>query len=180
MNQNLKVLQAFTDGHVLSQLRVQSHHLNRYNTLHGGMIGYLIDVCGSASIAAKRQHLMTGVTTDLNMTCIRAAKPGDLLTIHSQSEKVGRNVVFSSVNLYVFPDEVTTIDQLQGKQDLQEFLIAGGRHTKFISNRHIDAKLWFMLNIFCGLIILLSDILVGLSFLECNRCNLTALVAIMI
>ena len=54
LKNSFKIVAAHDSGFVHSQLRIEPIHLNKYNTVHGGAIAYLVDVCGSVSMAAKR------------------------------------------------------------------------------------------------------------------------------
>jgi uncharacterized protein (TIGR00369 family) len=61
------------------QMKVESRHLNAYGNLHGGMLGLLIDWAGSIAISAKLRSIMSGVSTDMAVSCIRTATLGDVL-----------------------------------------------------------------------------------------------------
>jgi acyl-coenzyme A thioesterase 13 len=102
------------DGIVTCSLPVDRHLQNAYTTLHGGAICTIVDVVGTLallSIDASRP----GVSVDLNVNFISAAKAGEDVVIEGIVLKSGRRLGFSQV-------EIRHRDS--GK------LIASGRHTK--------------------------------------------------
>ncbi|CAG8835308.1 29843_t:CDS:2, partial [Racocetra persica] len=69
-----------TDGKISAEMLVQAHHLNRLDSLHGGVIASLVDVCGSLAITSKGMFT-TGVSTDINVSYIGSASNGDTLLV---------------------------------------------------------------------------------------------------
>jgi uncharacterized protein (TIGR00369 family) len=59
---------------------VEEKHLNAYGNLHGGMLGLLVDWAGSIAISAKLSNVISGVTADMTISCIRSATLGDVLS----------------------------------------------------------------------------------------------------
>ncbi|CAG8437296.1 3435_t:CDS:2 [Ambispora gerdemannii] len=113
-----------TESKVSLELQVQKEHLNKATGLHGGLIATLIDIGGSLAIASKGIY-NTGVSTDINVSFINAAKLNDVLTIEGKCEKLGKNLAFTSVDIH---------NKETGK------IIAQGRHTKYIAAAHLDPK----------------------------------------
>lgn len=111
---NIKVLTATHDQVVLS-FTVEQEHLNVKSILFGGFTASLIDIGGSLAIAAQDEVGSLGVSTDMHISFIRAAKLGETVRIVSQCLKKGRNLAFTTVQLYV-----------------DEKLISTGSHTKFM------------------------------------------------
>jgi acyl-coenzyme A thioesterase 13 len=94
---------------------VEQIHLNLNSTLHGGVIATLVDVCGSAAIALVNDGNV-GVSSDISVSYLNPAKVGSLLEIIPKCDKKGRNLAFSTVEIYA-----------NGK------IIARGSHTKFVA-----------------------------------------------
>ncbi len=61
------------------ELVVEPKHLNGYGGLHGGMLALLVDWAGSLAISANIQTIISGVTADLSISCIRKATVRDVL-----------------------------------------------------------------------------------------------------
>ncbi|KAI9228312.1 MAG: HotDog domain-containing protein [Piptocephalis tieghemiana] len=103
-----------TPGKVECQLRVEESHLNRLETLHGGVIAALVDVGGSLACTTKGYDI-TGVSTDINVSYLSSAKLGDVLCMTAKCEKFGRTLAFTNIELRV-----------------KDRLVAQGRHTKYV------------------------------------------------
>ncbi|ORX63420.1 Thioesterase/thiol ester dehydrase-isomerase [Basidiobolus meristosporus CBS 931.73] len=114
---NMKVVSA-DKGKVVLDFTVEKEHLNRLESLHGGVMGTLVDIGGSLSIASMGMKA-TGVTTDLNLTCLSPAKLGDVLSVEATCVRLGRTLAFTEVDL-----------------KLKEKIIAQGRHTKYVATAH--------------------------------------------
>jgi acyl-coenzyme A thioesterase 13 len=109
---NLKVL-SIESGLVKCRIPVDKDVSNFYNTLHGGATSTLIDVVGTMAVLSK-DPTKPGVSIDLNVSFVRAAKVGETINIEGKLLKIGRKLAYTQVDL-------TSED---GK------LIATGRHTK--------------------------------------------------
>ncbi|XP_078544077.1 acyl-coenzyme A thioesterase 13 [Lissotriton helveticus] len=103
-------------GKVVCEMRVEEEHTNKLGTLHGGMTATLIDVVSTAALAFTERGI-PGVSVDMNITYMNAAKIGDSVLITAQILKQGRSIAFATVDV---------TDKATGK------LIAQGRHTKHI------------------------------------------------
>ncbi|KAK9718725.1 hypothetical protein K7432_005297 [Basidiobolus ranarum] len=114
---NLKVVTA-DKGKVILDFPVRKEHLNRLESLHGGVMGTLVDIGGSLSIASMGMKA-TGVTTDLNVTCLSPAKLGDVLSVEATCVKLGKTLAFTEIDL-----------------KLKDKIIAQGRHTKYVASAH--------------------------------------------
>ncbi|KAJ3303953.1 Acyl-coenzyme A thioesterase 13 [Kappamyces sp. JEL0829] len=86
---------------VVAEFRVEQEHLNINDNLFGGFTASLVDIGGSLAIASKSASNQLGVSTDLNITFLRAARLGELVRIESSCSKVGRNLAYSKVELFV-------------------------------------------------------------------------------
>ena len=101
-------------GVVKCQMPVDKEVSNFYNTLHGGATSTLVDVVGTMAVLSK-QPLKPGVSVDLNVSFVRAAKMGSVINIEGKLLKLGRKLAYTQVDITSAED---------GK------LIATGRHTK--------------------------------------------------
>lgn len=87
---------------------------NSYGTLHGGAISSLIDIVGTMALLAK-DHKRGGVSVDLNLNFLKAAKTGEKVIARGRVLKLGKTLGFTQV-------DVLAADGLT--------LLATGRHTK--------------------------------------------------
>ncbi|MEE6464778.1 hypothetical protein FKM82_006352 [Ascaphus truei] len=105
-------------GKVVCEMKVEEEHANRAGTLHGGLTATLVDIVSTAALIHTERGA-PGVSVDMNITYINAAKIGESILITAQVLKQGKTLAFSTVDL-------TNKDT--GK------LIAQGRHTKHLGN----------------------------------------------
>ncbi|XP_023675885.2 acyl-coenzyme A thioesterase 13 [Paramormyrops kingsleyae] len=103
-------------GKVVCEMKVEEEHTNRLGTLHGGMTATLVDVISTSAFMYTERGL-PGVSVDMNITYMNAAKVGDDVLITAQILKQGRTLGFATVDL---------TSKATGK------LIAQGRHTKYL------------------------------------------------
>ncbi|AWP21645.1 putative acyl-coenzyme A thioesterase 13 isoform 3 [Scophthalmus maximus] len=105
-------------GKVVCEMRVEEEHTNRLGTLHGGMTATLVDVISTVAIMHSERG-SPGVSVDMNITYMNAAKLGEDVVITAQVLKQGRTLAFATVDL---------TSKATGK------LIAQGRHTKHLGS----------------------------------------------
>ncbi|XP_039676352.1 acyl-coenzyme A thioesterase 13 isoform X1 [Perca fluviatilis] len=103
-------------GKVVCEMRVDEEHTNRGGTLHGGLTATLVDVISTMAIMYTERGA-PGVSVDMNITYMNAAKMGEDVLITAQVLKQGRTLAFATVDL---------TNKATGK------LIAQGRHTKHL------------------------------------------------
>uniref|UniRef100_A0A665UPL5 Acyl-coenzyme A thioesterase 13 n=2 Tax=Echeneis naucrates TaxID=173247 RepID=A0A665UPL5_ECHNA len=103
-------------GKVVCEMRVEEEHTNRGGTLHGGLTATLVDVISTMAIMYSEAGA-PGVSVDMNITYMNAAKMGEDVLITAQVLKEGRTLAFATVDL---------TSKATGK------LIAQGRHTKHL------------------------------------------------
>jgi acyl-coenzyme A thioesterase PaaI-like protein len=96
-------------------------------------MSYLVDIVGSLSIVAKSEDMNSGVTTDLSVSCIRAGKEGEELTLYGRCDKRGKRLAYTRVDMYVFPDVVDGEAAVSAEN--AKYLVASGRHTKYIVDK---------------------------------------------
>ncbi|RXN22269.1 acyl-coenzyme A thioesterase 13 [Labeo rohita] len=105
-------------GKVVCELKVEEEHTNRGGTLHGGLTATLVDMISTTAIMYSERGA-PGVSVDMNITYMNAAKIGDDVLITAQVLKQGRTLAFATVDL---------TNKANGK------LIAQGRHTKHLGS----------------------------------------------
>lgn len=111
---NVQLLLA-EDGKCKAQFVVAEEHLNVMGTLHGGFISTVIDCVSSYALTTKVPR--SSVSVDLHVTFLKAAFPGDMVTVDAKTIRAGKNIAFLAV-------ELTKND---GKD-----IIASGQHTKYL------------------------------------------------
>lgn len=116
-------------GQCVAEMRVAEEHINMMGTLHGGCTASLVDVVSTVALMSQCQGLtsmpVAGVSVDLNITYLKAAKLGEDILIDAKTLKAGQNLAFLSVDI-------------RNKADGS--LIATGKHTKFIGQGQVEAK----------------------------------------
>ncbi|XP_065150825.1 acyl-coenzyme A thioesterase 13 [Paramisgurnus dabryanus] len=103
-------------GKVVCEMKVEEEHTNRGGTLHGGMTATLVDVISTSAIMYSERGA-PGVSVDMNITYMNAAKIGEDVLITAQVLKQGKTLAFATVDL---------TNKANGK------MIAQGRHTKHL------------------------------------------------
>ncbi|ROK35774.1 Acyl-coenzyme A thioesterase 13 [Anabarilius grahami] len=113
----VKILSA-SPGKVVCEMKVEEEHTNRGGTLHGGLTATLVDMISTTAIMYSERGA-PGVSVDMNITYMNAAKIGEDILITAQVLKQGRTLAFATVDL---------TNKANGK------LIAQGRHTKHLGS----------------------------------------------
>ncbi|XP_053874297.1 acyl-coenzyme A thioesterase 13 isoform X1 [Malaclemys terrapin pileata] len=107
-----------TPGKVVCEMKIEEEHTNRGGTLHGGLTATLVDVVSTAALLYTERG-MPGVSVDMNITYMSAAKIGEEILITAQILKQGRRLAFASVDV---------TNKATGK------FVAQGRHTKYLGH----------------------------------------------
>ena len=124
---NITLVSAST-GLVTAQLAVEAQHVNSKAGLHGSVSATIVDWAGGMAIASHGlEH--TGLSVDLHVTYVSTAREGDVLTIEGRTNKVGRNLGFTSVVIWKGVEGVG-----RGRE-----VVATGTHTKYIL-RDVEQK----------------------------------------
>nr|XP_002119944.1 acyl-coenzyme A thioesterase 13-like [Ciona intestinalis] len=105
------------DGKIKCTMPVMEEHLNMNKTMHGGLTATLVDSVSSWAFATTKEAKF-GVSIDINVTYLTAAKQGETITITSEVLKQGRTIGFANVDIH---NEAGN-------------LVATGRHTKFMAS----------------------------------------------
>lgn len=94
------------ERHAIMTVTVDERHLNYLGGAHGGLLATLID-----TVSFFPQPLLPSgticTTTSLNITYIRPAAPGDILTARSELLHIGRKT--ASVNARVFNQDTKLV-----------------------------------------------------------------------
>eukprot|EP00735_Rhodelphis_limneticus_P002502 TRINITY_DN13399_c0_g1::TRINITY_DN13399_c0_g1_i1::g.9551::m.9551 TRINITY_DN13399_c0_g1::TRINITY_DN13399_c0_g1_i1::g.9551 ORF type:complete len:221 (-),score=29.66,sp/Q5R833/ACO13_PONAB/39.68/6e-24,4HBT/PF03061.17/7.5e-18,4HBT_3/PF13622.1/6.9e+03,4HBT_3/PF13622.1/8.6e-05,DUF4442/PF14539.1/0.0029,4HBT_2/PF13279.1/0.23 TRINITY_DN13399_c0_g1_i1:336-935(-) len=116
----LKALRIDTigNGEVVCVLPVTASLSNRGGTLHGGCTATLVDLVTTIAVMTLDPK-KPGVSTDLNVSYLRAVKVGDEISIHARVLKTGKQLVFTEAEIYRTSDKA---------------MIAKGLHTKAYSS----------------------------------------------
>ena len=102
-------------GSSIVEAEVGPDTTNPGGTLHGGVMAFLVDEAGTLAIATADAEGRPGVTTDLNLTCIKAVPEGRVYA-HGQVLRTGRTMAYVSVDIKSGSGE----------------LLAQGRMSKFL------------------------------------------------
>jgi acyl-coenzyme A thioesterase 13 len=102
-------------GRITCVLPVTPSVENRYSTLHGGCIATLVDVLSTAALVTVSDS--SGISLDLNVSYMTAAKDGDSVAIDARVLKVGKSTALLEAEL---------------RSVQTGALVAKGRHTKFL------------------------------------------------
>ena len=103
---------------MVAKLKVGPNHINSKGTLHGSTSATIVDWAGGMAIASHGLE-QTGLSTDIHVTYVSAAREGDILIIEGKTTKFGRNMAFTIVTI------------LRGEGD-DAAVVAHGTHTKYI------------------------------------------------
>lgn len=102
-------------GTVTARLPLGTTHMNSKGTLHGTVSACIVDCFGGLAVASTGLE-KTGVSTDIHITYLSAAKVGDVLEIEARANKVGGTMAFTTVEI----------------RKVGGGTVATGGHTKFI------------------------------------------------
>ena len=101
-------------GTVECVVPVTSALANSYGTLHGGATSTLVDVVGTMALLTQ-DPLRAGVSVELNVSFLAAAKLGEEVVIEGRVLRSGKKLGFTQVDL---------------RRKSDRTLLATGRHTK--------------------------------------------------
>eukprot|EP00088_Acartia_fossae_P071536 TRINITY_DN9837_c0_g1_i1.p1 TRINITY_DN9837_c0_g1~~TRINITY_DN9837_c0_g1_i1.p1 ORF type:complete len:145 (-),score=11.31 TRINITY_DN9837_c0_g1_i1:981-1415(-) len=113
---NCKVISGGAGSCTLSMV-LDKEHMNRGHTLHGGFSAHLVDTVTTLALMTNEGGL-PGVSVDLNMSYLKAAKLGEEIFIDARTLKKGRTLAFLECEI----------------KNAQGDLIVKGSHTKFIGS----------------------------------------------
>jgi uncharacterized protein (TIGR00369 family) len=102
-----------SDGRAVVELDTGSHHLNRHDTVHGGVLATLVDVAMGEAVASEGGGERGPVTVHMSLAYLEPAQPGRLSAV-ATVRKRGRRV---------------TIVDAQVDQEGEAVLVAVGTFT---------------------------------------------------
>jgi uncharacterized protein (TIGR00369 family) len=80
------------------EVEVGPRHLNRFGTVHGGVLMAMLDTAGLWAIAAPEQDPPRATTVSLNCNFVGQSDVGDrVIRVTARLDKAGRRTFFSSV-----------------------------------------------------------------------------------
>ncbi|CAF0791365.1 unnamed protein product [Adineta steineri] len=114
----IRVVSSRKPGHIQCELDIEERHLNRNDTLHGGMISSLTDSVSTLALETIERKPLKSASIELSVSFLKAAKKGETILIDAETVKLGRTLAFLSV-------------EFRNKQNNE--LLATGKHTKYVS-----------------------------------------------
>ncbi|KAL7733144.1 hypothetical protein ACLKA6_004666 [Drosophila palustris] len=108
------------EGRCVGEFTVQAEHLNRMGSLHGGLTASILDNITTYALMSKGSH--PGVSSNLNVSYLAAARPGDVVEVDANTVHAGRKMAYIECVLRI---------KENGK------VIAKGGQTKFVD---LDTK----------------------------------------
>jgi acyl-coenzyme A thioesterase 13 len=136
--ENLRVIR----GGVRCELFVHESLCNRFGTLHGGCISTIVDVLTTCALLAmddERSERGGGVTTDLQISCVKAAPMNTYVQIDAICKRLGRTMAFAQCEIRSFnpllnKNDENDDDENDDDDEDRGFVVAYGSHTKFLGN----------------------------------------------
>ncbi len=111
----------FVDGDIgrcVASLRIEEEHTNRGGTLHGGLSALLVDNISTIALTLPDgQAFSYGVSVNMDLSYMKAAKIGDEILIEANVLRRGRTLAFLEVEL---------------RNKATNELLVKGSHTKFV------------------------------------------------
>ncbi|XP_011214495.2 acyl-coenzyme A thioesterase 13 [Bactrocera dorsalis] len=80
------------DGKCTAEFKVAPEHLNRGGTLHGGFTATIVDMVTTYALMSKPCN--PGVSVDLHVTYLKAAKEGDTILVSANTIRAGKKLAF--------------------------------------------------------------------------------------
>jgi acyl-coenzyme A thioesterase 13 len=106
-------------GLVVCDLEVTEGLQNAYGSLHGGATCTIVDVAGTMALLSV-DPTRAGVSVDLNVTFLAAAKAGERITVEARVLRSGKRLGFTEVEIF----------KAGAAPGDARVLVATGRHTK--------------------------------------------------
>lgn len=85
-------------GRVVVRLALRPEHLNSARTLHGSVSATIVDWAGGMAIASTGRR-RTGVSTDIHVSYVSAAREGDTVEVEAWVSRVGRSLAYTMVEI---------------------------------------------------------------------------------
>ncbi|GAB0090252.1 Acyl-coenzyme A thioesterase 13 [Sergentomyia squamirostris] len=104
------------DGKLKAEFKVLPEHLNSAGGLHGGFTASIVDILTSVALLSSGSH--PGVSVDLHVSYLKAAKEGEVVTVDATTVKAGRIMAYIECEL---------------KNKATGVVIAKGNQTKYVA-----------------------------------------------
>lgn len=114
---NIQILSA-DNGKCKAQFTVAEEHLSPIGLLHGGFTSTVIDAISTCALMCYGTGKPPGASVDLHVMLLKAASPGEVVTVDAETIRAGKTLAFLAV-------ELTKND---GKD-----VVARGQHTKYLA-----------------------------------------------
>ncbi|XP_036142178.1 acyl-coenzyme A thioesterase 13 isoform X2 [Monomorium pharaonis] len=95
---NVRLLSA-GDGKCKAQFTVTEEHLNHGGFLHGGFTSTIIDCVSTYALMTYKTDPPPGASVDLHVTFLKAAFPGETVTVDAKTIRAGKKLAFLMVEL---------------------------------------------------------------------------------
>ncbi|XP_077271282.1 acyl-coenzyme A thioesterase 13 isoform X3 [Temnothorax americanus] len=95
---NVRLLSA-GDGKCKAQFTVAEEHLNLGGFLHGGFTTTIIDCVSTYALMTHKTEPPPGASVDLHVTFLKAAFPGETVTVDAKTVRTGKTLAFLAVEL---------------------------------------------------------------------------------
>ncbi|CAI5441538.1 unnamed protein product [Caenorhabditis angaria] len=87
------------EGRLKVEFKVEQDMTNHFGTLHGGYTATIVDIFTTAALMCTK-HEHPGVSVDLHVTYLAAAKVGETLVLDSTVTKQGRTLAFTKAEIF--------------------------------------------------------------------------------
>ncbi|KAL3481038.1 HotDog domain-containing protein [Aspergillus californicus] len=115
------ILTSAVPGTIHASLRVSGTHVNSKGGLHGTLTACLVDWAAGMAIASYGGSY-TGVSTDIHVSYLAAAKDGEVLEIEGKVAKMGGTLAYVKI-------------EISKTKEGERVNVAEGLHTKFVKKR---------------------------------------------
>ncbi|KAJ9148621.1 hypothetical protein NKR23_g4786 [Pleurostoma richardsiae] len=109
-----------SEGRIVARLDIAPVHINSKGIFHGAVSATIVDWAGGMAIAATGLD-KTGVSTDIHVAYVSAARAGEVLEIEAWVTKVGKSLGYTQV-------EIRKAVEGGGKGEV----VSTGSHTKYL------------------------------------------------
>ncbi|XP_071836502.1 acyl-coenzyme A thioesterase 13-like [Apostichopus japonicus] len=104
---DVKILSA-VPGKVDFEMEVKHEHTNQGNILHGGLTSTLIDTLTTLALMSTERQT-PGVSVDLGINFLKAAKLGDKIKIETEVIKQGKTLAFTMAKILNQKGEIVAL-----------------------------------------------------------------------
>uniref|UniRef100_A0A1L8DZA9 Acyl-coenzyme A thioesterase 13 n=1 Tax=Nyssomyia neivai TaxID=330878 RepID=A0A1L8DZA9_9DIPT len=117
-------------GKVLAEFKVLPEHLNSAGALHGGFIAALMDMLTTSALATHSPPPpQAGVSVDLRVSYMKAAKEGDYVIVDAKTVKAGRKITFLECEMKHKSDG--SLIAKGGQTQYLDYTLKGDYYAKF-------------------------------------------------